>query len=255
MTERLILVTNDDGYQSPGIKLLASVASHFGKVITIAPDRNRSAISSALSLHKPIRMNEVEAGIFSTDGTPVDCVNLGFFHALDRKPDWVLSGVNHGWNLGEDVFYSGTVAAAIEGCLLGARSAAFSLTSKGDLDNIESFIKSFLSEWENMPLPPHRIWNINFPEHKPKGFRITGQDNRTYHDVVEQRRDPRGRSYYWIGGESAPIYARNTGCDADAVLDQWISVTPLKLDLACEKTLEQKDLLQRQLSRVKPEVE
>ena len=100
MNERLILVTNDDGIQSEGIDLLATVASRFGRVVVIAPDRNRSAISSALSLHSPIRMNEVGVDRYSSDGTPVDCVNLGFYHKLERKPDWVLSGINYGWNLG-----------------------------------------------------------------------------------------------------------------------------------------------------------
>lgn len=241
MNERLILVTNDDGIQSDGIRLLASEASRFGRVVVIAPDRNRSAISSALSLHSPIRMNEVGIDRYSSDGTPVDCVNLGFYHTLDRKPDWVLSGINNGWNLGEDVFYSGTVAAAIEGCLLGARSAAFSLTTKGDLKNVRPFLSTFLEQWEKMPLPPQTIWNINFPQQIPLGVRLTGQDNRTYHDVVEQRKDPRGKPYYWIGGESAPTYSRQEGCDADAVLDQWISVTPLKLDLGHPEVIARRD--------------
>jgi len=127
MSERLILLTNDDGLWAPGLAILARAASAFGRVITVAPDRNRSAISSALSLHNILRLNEIGPDRFACDGTPVDCVLLGVCEILGRKPDWVLSGVNHGFNLGEDVFYSGTVGAAFEGRMQGARAAAFSI--------------------------------------------------------------------------------------------------------------------------------
>jgi 5'-nucleotidase len=155
---------------------------------------------------------------------------------LERTPDWVLSGVNQGYNLGEDVFYSGTVAAALEGSLHGARSAAFSLDPEGDLEIAEPWIQKFLERWEGMELPASRIWNVNLPEGEPKGFRLTGQDRRNYHDSVEKRFDPRGVPYYWIGG-SVPTYERSPGSDAEAALSGWISVTPLRLDLACPELM------------------
>jgi 5'-nucleotidase len=236
MRERLILLTNDDGLWSPGLESLARVAKRFGRVVVVAPDRNRSAISSALSLHTILRLDEIGMDRYACDGTPVDCVLVGIRHVLERTPDWVLSGINAGFNLGEDVFYSGTVAAAFEGCLNGARSAAFSLHAQGDLAAAEPWIARFLRRWESMALPPQRIWNLNLPEGMPTGFRLTGQDRRNYHDSVEKRLDPRGIPYYWIGG-SAPTYERSSGSDADAVLDGWVSATPLRLDLTCPEVL------------------
>jgi len=167
MSERLILLTNDDGLWAPGIAALARAASSFGRVVTVAPDRNRSAISSALSLHNILRLNEVGPDRFACDGTPVDCVLLGVCEVLGRKPDWVLSGINHGFNLGEDVFYSGTVGAAFEGRLQGARAAAFSNHPNGSLETVEPWIVRFLEHWEAMELPSNRIWNVNFPKGEP----------------------------------------------------------------------------------------
>lgn len=237
MHNRLILLTNDDGLWAPGLEMLARVASGFGRVVAVAPDRNRSAISSALSLHNILRLHDLGGDRYACDGTPVDCVLLGIRSGLlDRTPDWVLSGVNQGYNLGEDVFYSGTVAAALEGSLHGARSAAFSLDPEGELARAEPWIRKFLERWEGMELPPSRIWNVNLPQGEPKGFRLTGQDRRNYHDSVERRLDPRGIPYYWIGG-SLPTYERSAGSDADAALDGWISVTPLRLDLGCPELL------------------
>ncbi|HEX7552059.1 MAG TPA: 5'/3'-nucleotidase SurE, partial [Geothrix sp.] len=191
MSERLILLTNDDGLWSPGIAALARAAARFGRVVTVAPDRNRSAISSALSLHNILRLNEVGPDRFACDGTPVDCVLLGVCEVLGRRPDWVLSGVNLGFNLGEDVFYSGTVGAAFEGRLQGARAVAFSQHPNGSLDQAEPWIDRFLERWEAMDLPANRIWNVNFPKGEPKGFHLTSQDSRDYHDLVERRIDPR----------------------------------------------------------------
>jgi 5'-nucleotidase len=234
---RLILLTNDDGLWAPGLQLLLSVASQFGRVVTVAPDRNRSAVSSALSLHTILRLHDLGHDRYTTDGTPVDCVHLGVHQVLDRRPDWVLSGVNHGFNLGEDVFYSGTVGAAFEGMLQGARAAAFSLHPKGDLEAIRPWLTRFLQRWEAMPLPPGRIWSLNFPKDAPKAFRLTFQDNRKYHDLVERRTDPRGTPYFWIGGDLAPTFQKAPGSDAEAVFAGDISVTPLRLDLGCPEIL------------------
>lgn len=237
MSERLILLTNDDGLWSPGLAALAQAAAPFGRVITVAPDRNRSAISSAMSLHNILRLNPIAEGRYACDGTPVDCVLLGICEALDRRPDWVLSGINHGFNLGEDVFYSGTVGAAFEGRIQGARAAAFSLHQAGDHATVVPWITRFLERWEDMELPANRIWNVNFPQGEPKGFRLTGQDSRAYHDLVERRVDPRSVPYYWIGGDAGPTYAKGAGSDAEAVFEGWASVTPLRLDLGCPETL------------------
>lgn len=245
MTDRLILLTNDDGLWAPGLAMLAQVASRFGRVVTVAPDRNRSAISSALSLHDILRLHELGPDRYACDGTPVDCVLVGCKELLGRTPDWVLSGVNHGFNLGEDVFYSGTVAAAFEGALQGAKAAAFSLHPKGALDLIEPWIEKFLSRWEAMPLPPNRIWSLNFPKGGPKGFQLCAQDSRQYLDLVEKRMDPRGTPYYWIGGDAGPVYARTPGTDGHAALDGWVSVTPLHLDLTSADVLARREEFER----------
>lgn len=237
MSERLILLTNDDGLWAPGLEALARAAAPFGRVVTVAPDRNRSAISSAMSLHNILRLHQVAEDRYACDGTPVDCVLLGICEVLERKPDWVLSGINHGFNLGEDVFYSGTVGAAFEGRIQGARAAAFSMHIGGDLAQVEPWISRFLARWDSMDLPANRIWNVNFPEGEPQGFRLTGQDTRAYHDLVERRADPRASAYFWIGGMAGPTYAKAAGSDAEAVFDGYASVTPLRLDLGCPETL------------------
>ena len=237
MSERLILLTNDDGLWAPGLAALARAASRFGRVVTVAPDRNRSAISSALSLHNILRLNQVAPERFACDGTPVDCVLLGICEVLKQQPDWVLSGINHGFNLGEDVFYSGTVGAAFEGRLQGARAAAFSIHPEGSLQEAEPWIQAFLERWEGMELPENRIWNVNLPKGIPQGFRLTTQDSRAYHDLVERRMDPRSTPSYWIGGDAGPTYAKAPGSDAEAVFSGHASVTPLRLDLGCPETL------------------
>jgi 5'-nucleotidase len=241
MSQRLILLSNDDGAWSPGLATLARVAAGFGRVVVVAPDRNRSAISSAMSLHDILRVQELGPDRYACTGTPVDCVMLGIRALLGRIPDWVLSGVNHGFNLGEDVFYSGTVGAAFEGCLQGARAAAFSLDPDGDLGLTEVWLRRFLERWEAMTLPGNRIWNVNFPKGEARGFRLTGQDNRTYHDMVEQRLDPRQEPYYWIGGSLGPTYARSAGSDAEAALAGYVSLTPLRLDMACPEAMAQRE--------------
>jgi 5'-nucleotidase len=240
MPDRTILLSNDDGAWSPGLFALARAASKFGRVVTVAPDRNRSAISSALSLHGILRLQDLGEDRHACSGTPVDCVLLGIRAVLKQVPDWVLSGINQGFNLGEDVFYSGTVGAAFEGCLQGARAAAFSLDPQGDLEAAERWATLFLERWEGMDLPPNRIWNVNLPKGEPKGFQLTSQDNRTYHDMVEERQDPRKEPYFWIGGNLGPTYSRMPGSDAEAALDGWVSLTPLRMDLACPEVLAQR---------------
>jgi 5'-nucleotidase len=243
MAEKLILISNDDGAWAPGLETLARVASGYGRVVVVAPDRNRSAISSAMSLHDILRLREYAEDRYACTGTPVDCVLVGARAVLERTPDWVLSGVNHGFNLGEDVVYSGTVGAAFEGAMQGARAAAFSLAPQGDLEAAEPWLRRFLDRWEALDLPANRIWNVNFPKGEPLGFRVTGQDNRTYHDLVEQRLDPRKAPYYWIGGGMGPVYARSAGSDAEATLAGYVSLTPLRLDMACPEVMARRQAL------------
>ena len=167
MPERLILLSNDDGAWSPGLAALARAASRFGRVGAVAPDRNRSAVSSAMSLNDILRITELGPDRYACTGTPVDCVLVAVRAILKREPDWVLSGINHGFNLGEDVFYSGTVGAAFEGCQQGARSAAISIDTRADLTLAEPWVERFLERWETMVLPPNRIWNVNLPFGEP----------------------------------------------------------------------------------------
>lgn len=237
MAERTILITNDDGVWAPGLASLHRAASRFGKVVAVSPDRNRSAVSSAMSLNDILRLHELGGDRYACTGTPVDCVLVGIRAVLKREPDWVLSGINHGFNLGEDVFYSGTVGAAFEGRQQGALAAAFSIDPKGDLAGAEAWVARFLERWESMALPANRIWNVNLPKGEPLGFRMARQDTRTYHDLVEERVDPRRTPYFWIGGELGPTYSRSPGSDAEAVLGGWVSATPLRLDLACPEVM------------------
>jgi len=252
MSERLILLTNDDGLWAPGLEFLARVASRFGRVVAVAPDRNRSGISSALSLHGILRLHDLGEDRYACDGTPVDCVLLGIRALLGRTPDWVLSGVNHGLNLGEDVFYSGTVAAAFEGRLQGARAAALSMHPEADIAVVEPWLQDFLERWESLDLAANRIWNLNFPKGEPKGFRLAMQDTRTYHDVVERREDPRGIPYYWIGGNVGPTYAMSAGSDAEAALNGWVALTPLRLDMVCPESMDQAQGLVSELNGEAP---
>ncbi|MDR0499558.1 MAG: 5'/3'-nucleotidase SurE [Holophagales bacterium] len=234
---RLILLTNDDGIWAPGLEVLAKAVAKYGRVVVVAPDRNRSAVSSAMSVHNILRLEKIAPDKYSCDGTPVDCVLMGVRHVLERAPDWILSGINWGYNLGEDVLYSGTVGAALEGCIQGVKSAAFSLHRDGNLGASSPWIERFLDNWEKMELPSNSIWNINLPECEPKGFRMTTQDRRNYYDLMEQRLDPRGKPYFWIGGEGGPEYAKGKGTDTEAVYDGFVSLTPLNTDLSCRETL------------------
>ncbi|MCL1893219.1 MAG: 5'/3'-nucleotidase SurE [Holophagaceae bacterium] len=237
MSDRLILVTNDDGIFAPGIETLASSASKFGKVVVVAPDRNRSAISSAMSVHSILRIDEIAQDRYACDGTPVDCILMGVRHVLEKTPDWILSGVNWGFNLAEDVLYSGTVGAALEGRLQGFRSAAFSLERNGNLEVAGGWIEKFLLAWETIDLPQGSIWNVNMPEGELKGFRITTQGRRDYYDLMEKRLDPRGKPYFWIGGEGGPDYEMAEGTDTAVVHDGYVSLTPININLTCRETI------------------
>lgn len=230
----LILVTNDDGVHSPGILVLAEQLMALGEVVVVAPDRERSAVSHALTLHSPLRADELRPGFFAVDGTPTDCVNLAIHGLLKRKPDLVVSGINRGGNMGDDLTYSGTVAAAMEATLMGVPALAFSLEAERFL--AEDFYASASVAVDisrrvfTSGLPAETFLNINVPGGVPAGIRLTRQGKRRFSDLIEKKSDPRGRSYYWLGAGQVS-FESTEGTDFYAVSQGYVSMTPLHLDL------------------------
>ncbi|GMV13167.1 MAG: 5'/3'-nucleotidase SurE [Polyangiaceae bacterium] len=234
MTERpLVLLSNDDGYRSRGISALRDALSEIADVVVCAPEVEQSASSHALSLHRPLRLFRHEPGVFSVDGTPADCVYVALAageRVLPRKPDAVVSGLNHGLNLGDDVFYSGTVAAAREGALKGLPALAVSAGAGADFAAAAALSARLLEAL----LAEHRgravLLNANFPAGASWPVRATRLGRREYEESIEFRRDPRGREYLWIGGplrEHRPV----PGSDTEAFDQGAVGVTPLVLDL------------------------
>lgn len=236
------LISNDDGIQSEGLRALAMALREVGEVFVVAPDRERSAAGHAISLHRPLRIHEVADGWWSVDGTPTDCVYLAVHHLLrETPPDVVVSGINYGANLADDVTYSGTVAAAMEGALLGLPSVAFSLVSRGtfDFQHAARFARAIAPEVARQGLPRGMFLNVNVPEGEPKGYRVTKLGKRAYSTEVVENVDPRGKSYYWIGGTETR-HQHIPGSDCNAVYDErLVSVTPLHLDLTEYRLLEE----------------
>jgi 5'-nucleotidase len=235
----LILVSNDDGIEAPGIQALAAALADLGEVIVVAPDRERSATSHAISLDRPLRAHEHGPGWWSIDGTPADCVYLALLHLLPRRPALVASGINRGYNLGSDFFYSGTVAAAVEGAVRGVPSFAISL-ERGPREGLEPaarFARALAHAVLAEGLPPKTLLNVNVPNHgELLGYRWTRLGQRVYRDQVEVRTDLRGQRYFWIGGpEQEAEDAPDT--DGTAVREGHVSVTPLDLDLTSHTLL------------------
>lgn len=238
----LILLSNDDGINSEGLRSLMESLNPLGEVVAVAPEREQSASSHALTMHRPLRLSQVGPNLFSVDGTPTDCILLAMHKVLgERRPDLVVSGINKGGNLGDDVFYSGTVSAAMEGARMGIPSFSVSLVARRDFrfDVACSFSKELARRiLERKPKTPILL-NVNVPntdQNNLKGVRITRQGKRVYNGAVVEKTDPRGQRYYWIGGEK-PGYRQIRGSDIEAVMDGWISVTPLRLDLTDEQAL------------------
>jgi 5'-nucleotidase len=239
--EICILVTNDDGVQAEGLRRLRRAVSGLGRVVVVAPERQQSGASHALTLSDPLRSNEVEKDVIAVDGTPTDCVLLAMRGLLETRPSLLVSGMNHGPNLGDDVTYSGTVAAAFEGTLLGLPSIAISVSSweECQFDAAERFATTIAKSVLENGLPEGTLLNVNVPSIPPeevKGVKVTKLGKRVYRDAVVKKTDPRGRAYYWIGGQP-PIWCEGEETDFEAVEHGMISVTPLQLDLTDYKSI------------------
>lgn len=231
----LILVTNDDGVYAPGIQALAVGLRQLGRPVIVAPERDNSAVSHSLTMSRPLRVKQLEDDVHTLDGTPADCVILGLAKILTRKPDLVLSGINHGGNLCEDISYSGTVSAAIEGTMLGVPSIAVSMPGEAPLhyETAATVAVNLARLVLKNGLPPDTLLNVNVPncasaDHLRVVF--TRQGKRVYSDVVKKTSDPWGREHFWIGG-GIPSWDKTQGTDSYEVIAGNISVTPIHLDL------------------------
>jgi 5'-nucleotidase len=237
-----VLLSNDDGVNAAGLRALAA-AFDGDEVWVVAPDREQSASSHAISLHRPLRMQEVAPRWFAVDGTPTDAVYMGLNLVLrGARPDVVVSGVNHGPNLGNDVLYSGTVAAAMEAALLGVNAVAVSLAAPPPHDFAEAarFAAALAREVVARPPPAPLLLNVNVPAGPVRGYRLTRLGRRTSGNEVVEKTDPRGRRYYWIGGEGGATNENIPGSDCNAVLiDGLAAVTPLHLDSTHDPMLQE----------------
>jgi 5'-nucleotidase len=230
-----ILLSNDDGYHAAGLAALARSLRDQAELVIVAPDRNQSGSSHSLTLDNPLRVGRTEAGIYFVNGTPTDCVHLAITGLLKDEPDMVISGVNHGANLGDDVLYSGTVAAAIEGRFLGLPAMAISLVSDGsdNLDTAARAAAALLQRLQQQPLPADTILNVNVPDRpwdELAGFRATRLGFRHRSEAAVPQLDPKGRTVYWVGPAGGGQDA-GPGTDFHAIEQGFVSVTPLQVDL------------------------
>jgi 5'-nucleotidase len=238
-----ILCTNDDGYLAPGITVLARAAATLGSVTMVAPDREQSATSNSLTLHHPLRARRARDGAWIVDGTPTDCVILAVNELLGGRPDVCVSGVNHGSNMGEDVLYSGTVAAAMEATVIGIPAIALSYCGvfPEELEGFEDLVARVLGAiLRRGSFPEDTLFNVNLPAIPPgevKGMRITSLGRRRYADSITRAKDPSGKEYFWIGGGVA-TWRGPEHSDFQAVEDGYVSITPLHLDLTNYTLLE-----------------
>lgn len=231
----ILLVTNDDGVHSAGLMALYRVMKNLGDAFIVAPDRERSAAGHSLTLHRPLKATEVRDRVFSINGTPTDCVTLGINKLLPERPALIVSGINRGANLGDDITYSGTVSAAIEGTIFGIPSIAFSLPSDkhyyyDTASSVAAMVASFVLEHS---LPYDTLLNINIPNvprEMLRGIKFTRQGKRVYDGAIQETFDPWGEKHFWIGG-GEPHWERGEDMDIEAVQANFVSVTPIHLDL------------------------
>ncbi len=231
----MILITNDDGIQSEGIIKLYEKLKREHDVVVVAPDRERSAISRALTLYRPLRVEKISTDRYSVDGTPTDCVNLAINGLFRHKIKMVVSGVNKGANMAEDITYSGTVSAAMEGLLLGVPSLAVSLAARENFifDTAVEFAARIVKCVLKNGLPYDCLLNVNVPNiplNEVKGIKITRMGKKRYSDNIIEKEDPRGKKYYWLAGEEIG-YEKFGDSDIEAVSENYVSVTPIHLDL------------------------
>ena len=235
----LILVTNDDGVHAPGIRALADALQPLGDVMVVAPIQEASAIGHALTLRRPLRIEAIDPKVFAIDGTPTDCVNIAITHVLKRKPDLIVSGINKGWNLGDDITYSGTVSGALEGALLSIPAIAISAERVGDEAEFGPSARAAALAARavlDRGMPKFTLLNINVPAGPNKGFRVTVQAKRNHVTSVSERMDPRQRPYYWIE-EGLNHWEPHDRSDYQAVRDGYISITPLQPDMTAYDAL------------------
>lgn len=238
-----ILVSNDDGYLSPGIACLARALARFADVDVVAPDRDRSGASNSLTLDRPLRVRRAENGFWCVDGTPTDCVHLAITGLMEHQPDMVVTGINRGSNLGDDVLYSGTVAGAIEGRFLGAPAIAVSLagTAGKHFQTAADIVIRLVSRLEHDPLPADTILNVNVPDvpaSQLAGIESTRLGHRHKAEAALKSTDPRGETVYWVGAAGAEADA-GPGTDFDALRRNAVAVTPLQVDMTRYTALEQ----------------
>ena len=235
MSEPLILVTNDDGVYAPGIRALFDAVQPLGRPIIVAPEQDKSAVSHSLTMNRPLRVRGLETDIYTLDGTPTDCVTIGMNKVLSGRPDLIVSGINPGVNLGDDISYSGTVSAAIEGTMYGIPSLAFSLAGDApfDFSIAAGVVLTLTSMAISCGLPENTLLNINIPdlpEAEILGIRFTRQGRRVYKNAIQETFDPRQRKHYWIGGGTVH-WSEGDNTDEQALRKGYISVTPIQLDL------------------------
>jgi 5'/3'-nucleotidase len=235
-----ILLSNDDGYQARGLRTLAEHLRGLAEVVIVAPDRNRSGASNSLTLESPLRVERAEENVFYVNGTPTDCVHIAINGLLERPPDMLISGINHGANLGDDVLYSGTVAAAMEGRFLGIPAIAVSLVGEEHFATAGDLVRRLVERNRTDPLPPETILNVNVPDlpsHAVRGVRTTRLGFRHKSEPAVKSLDPKSRPIYWIGPAGAGQDA-GPGTDFHALAEDYVSVTPLKIDLTAHTALE-----------------
>ncbi len=253
MARPRILVTNDDGIASPGIRALATALRVLGEVWVVAPDRERTAVGHAVTLHKPLRITKMGPRVFMVNGTPADCINLALAKVLPKRPSLIVSGINRGVNLGDDVMYSGTVSAALEGTILGIPSMAVSQEGADTFrfDVGARYAARVATEVLLHGLPAETILNVNIPNVSflsIKGVKVTCLSRRRFDNPIVEKVDPRGRKYYWIAG-TRQSWSRRKDADHEALEHHMVSVTPIRLDTTHHDVLEHFKTWEQPLSK------
>ena len=245
MSRPLILVTNDDGYSSKGIEILNNVASNFGDTVIVAPNSEKSGKAHGITLYDPIGLKKIDNQnqlIYSVDGTPVDCVKIAINSLLDKKPKLILSGINHGLNVGRSILYSGTVSAASESIMIGIPSIAFSLQKSEEMDftNVDIILEKLIKNALDEDFPNDVVWNVNIPKtvnEKINGIKLTKQGKSNFNEIYHKRKDPRNNTYFWVDGAIESI-EEDLDVDEVAIRNGYVSITPLSFELTSQKYLE-----------------